>query len=205
MNISLLGPEERPDKLKICESLAQLHQEGAPQDLISHMGNDFLKNFFYPGVLASRSAVTLGLWDGKTLVGFVSATWNWMALLLDLATHQPIRALVYALTCLLMRPKNAVDLAQGLRLTLPKTPDLSAEILMISISPPFRGKRHGQELLQAIHQELSRRGHFFCVARVREENQEAILMYQNEKYLPSGRIEYRGRSWIWMIRNCHEK
>ena len=207
MPIQVIVPEALENtsmRRKVCASLAHIHREGSPDDLLSQLGVDFLGELFYPAVAASPASVVVTLEEKEKIVGFAAATTDTKGFLEIVVGSRPLESIYYGISRLLLKPWNATGVLAALRLRTPVVSTPTAEILMISILPLFRGKKVGRDLLGALHRELTHRRIRTCLARVREENGAAVALYESSGYVEIGEVRFRGSVWKWMGRSLCE-
>lgn len=189
----------------MCGALARLHAAGAPNDLMTQIGADFLENMFYRGLLVSPQAVVLTIMDGETLAAFAAVALDMKRCLRQIVASQPLRSVWYGFSHVLLRPKLWGPFIEAMLLHTPEHTQTTAEILMIATADTYRGRGLGVKLLSVLDDDLQRRGVQACIARVREDNVYAIEMYERNGYHEMGSVTFNGGQWKWLIRKLPQK
>lgn len=189
----------------VCGTLAKLHAIGAPDDLLTQMGVDFLKNLFYPGLLGSSNAVVLTVMDEETVAAFVAAAVDMQRCLREIVMSRPLRSVWYGFSSVLVQPRLWRGFLEATQVSAPEHAQPAAEILMVTTAINYRGRGLGRRLLLTLDEDLRRRGVRACIARVREDNTHAMRMYENSGYRDIGAVTFNGSQWRWLAHEVPEK
>lgn len=189
----------------LCGVLARLHASGAPNDLMTKIGTDFLENLFYRGLIVSSHAVVLTIMDDEeNLIAFTAAALDMKRCLRKIVISQPLRSLWYGFSRVLFQPKLWRPFIEAISLNTPEQSQPFAEIIMIATADTYRGRGFGVKLLSMLDNDLRRRGIQACLARVREDNIHAIRMYESVGYHEIGSITFSGSHWKWLVHEVPE-
>ncbi|MBF0518743.1 MAG: GNAT family N-acetyltransferase [Nitrospirae bacterium] len=202
MKTSLITKELLTDNnllLITCERLAMLHAAGTPNDLMTQIGTGFLKNIFYPGLIASPNAVISAVVDdNESIVAFAAVALNMKRCLRDIVSFQPLRSIWYGFSRVLSNNKLWRPFIESMLLRAPEQSKRTAEILMITTAHSYRGRRFGIKLLSTIDDCLKGHSIRTCIARVREDNNYATRMYESNGYCEVDSITFNGCRWRWL-------
>jgi ribosomal protein S18 acetylase RimI-like enzyme len=190
---------------EMCGTLARLHLAGSPDDLMSRIGESFLKDLFYRGVMVSPGCVLVVAVDKETVVGFLAATLNMRSSLRQIAMSRPFKSLWYGFRYVFLKPKLWKPFIDALHIGIPSGTDSGAEILMVMTSTAYRGQGVGKRLLLMLNDYLKEQNTFRSIARVRADNLPALVMYEHGGYREVGSITFDGIQWKWLIHELPER
>lgn len=73
-----------------------------------------------------------------------------------------------------------------------------AELMLLAVSPDFRGHGYGRKLLDAVTDEARRRGVSRIYLEMRSDNEHALSLYTNADFVPVGHRAryYRGADGV---------
>ena len=182
----------------VCAEMAKLHLAGAPDDLLSKIGANFLENLIYPSLVRSSEAVVLVGMYGDKIVGFAAAVLNMKKFIKKTIKEQPFKSIWYGCNYILFRPSLWSFFIQAMNISMPKYNCGTAEIFMITVSSTYRGRGYAKELLCCLGDELEKRKMKDCLARVHSDNYDAIKMYGGCGYKEIGTVDFSGTTWKWL-------
>lgn len=187
------------EKIKtLCEAFAQIHEEGVLNDLLPQLGHNFLKRLFYPGLITSSDAIVFAVIDGEKPAAFLAASLQVKQSMKQIALRSLLRTFRFGVMHLLFRPWLWGPVIKTLFITQPGNIKDAAEILMVATAASYRRQGYALQLLDALHAELYNRGVNSCLARVREDNMPARMMYMRKGYRQIGSTIFNNAQWLWL-------
>jgi ribosomal protein S18 acetylase RimI-like enzyme len=145
--------ELRKLQLLECSKVAKLHLEAFPSFFLTSFGNSFLKTF-YTSMLKHPDGIYIGLFDKQNIVAFAVGASKKRGFYTAILKKNGLILILKSLPFLLKSPNKLVRLLKAL-----KTKDTnddkildSATLLSICVSPKYRDKGIGNEILKAFEE-----------------------------------------------------
>jgi ribosomal protein S18 acetylase RimI-like enzyme len=173
MTVASLDPKD-------LESVIQLQRTALPDDFLSRMGAEFLRDHYFPLLLGDPANLALGATEAGKLVGYVAFD-RGGSTVRKLAERRP-GALLKAIV---LRAGSPTFLAQGLGvaklLAFRKAPpeERGSELAFIAVDPGHQGKGIGGELVRRALPILKERGETYCWVKTLEKTPQNIRFYES--------------------------
>ena len=153
--------------------VVQIHLSYLDQGLLSSLGEDFLKDFYY-ALISNNDAFTLVAYKGKKVVGFTSGAINVNQLPIFLIGKLWLRLIKIAIK----RPLTIVSLAKLTFYPRFKNHQKTGEIFALSIFPEARKQGVGKLLIKKAKNEFKKRRISRFQISIRDTMQGPNTFYQ---------------------------
>jgi ribosomal protein S18 acetylase RimI-like enzyme len=182
-------------------AMAHIHAMSGTPGLLSDLGEGFLRDVFYSGLLASPVGRALVLEIKGNVAGFVTYSPDSGRLFGDIFRRRKAATLAALVRASARKPRVCVDFVQTV-LTVDKTgqgSDIEAESVSLEVAPEFQGFGLGFLLLQAGVADLQAGGARRVKARILAENQAVERLYPPLGFRRGDTFRLHGRDWVLMV------
>jgi len=180
-------------------AMAHIHATSGTPGLLSDLGERFLREVFYAGLLASPfgNAIVIEI-EGK-VGGFATYSPDSGRLFSDIFRPRKAATLRALARAFPRRPRVLVDFAQTV-LTVDRTgADIPAEAVSLEVAPALQGLGLGFLLLQSSVTGLQAAGATRIKARILECNREVERLYPPLGFHRGPTFRLHGRDWVLMV------
>lgn len=182
-------------------AMAHIHVTSGTPGLLSDLGEGFLRDVFYGGLLASSHGKGLVIdIDGK-VAGFVTYSQDSGRLFSEIFRRRIVRTLLAMARTSVRKPRVLLDFAQTV-FAVGKTGegwDILPESVSLEIAPPFQGFGLGFVLLQAAVTDLRAAGATRIKARILADNRAVERLYPPLGFRRGASFRLHGRDWVLMV------
>ncbi len=182
-------------------AMAHIHATSGTPGLLSDLGEAFLRDVFYAGLLASPVGKALVMEIGGNVVGFVTYSPDSTRLFREIFRCRIGSTLLALARASLRKPRVSVDFAQTV-FTVDKTGEgsgIPAESVSLEIAPAFQGFGLGFLLLQLAVSELRAAGATRIKARILADNVAVERLYPPLGFRRGATFRLHGRDWMLMV------
>ncbi len=182
-------------------AMAHIHATSGTPGLLTDMGESFLRDVYYTGLLASPVGKALVIEIGGSVIGFVTYSPDSGRLFSQIFRRQIGATLVALVRSSFRKPRVLVDFVQTV-VTIDKTgegSDIPAEIVSLEIAPAQQGLGLGFFLLQSAVADLQAAGTKRIKARILVENRAVERLHPPLGFRRGAQFRLHGRDWILMV------
>jgi GNAT superfamily N-acetyltransferase len=182
-------------------AMAHIHATSGTPGLLADLGETFLRDVYYGGLLASPLGKALVIEIGGKVAGFATYSLDSSRLFSEIFRRRPGRTLLALGRASVRKPRVLVDFAQTV-LSVRKVGDgwdIPAEAVSLEIAPAFQGFGLGFVLLQSAVNDLRAAGATRIKARILAENHAVERLHPPLGFRRGASFRLHGRDWILMI------
>jgi ribosomal protein S18 acetylase RimI-like enzyme len=182
-------------------AMAHIHATTGTPGLLSDLGEAFLRDVYYAGLVASPVGEAGVLEIGGAVVGFVTYSPDSGRLFGEIFRRRKASTLLALVRACLRKPRVSVDFAQSM-LAVERSgagSDIPAEVVSLEIAPEFQGLGLGFILLRRSVEELRAAGSNRIKARILENNRAVERLYLHLQFRRSTPFRLHGRNWVLMV------
>ena len=182
-------------------AMAHIHATSGTPGLLTDMGESFLRDVYYTGLLASPVGKALVIEIGGSVIGFVTYSPDSGRLFSQIFRRRIGATLVALVRSSFRKPRVLVDFVQTV-VTIDKTgegSDIPAEIVSLEIAPAQQGLGLGFFLLQSAVADLQAAGTKRIKARILVENRAVERLHPPLGFRRGAQFRLHGRDWILMV------
>jgi ribosomal protein S18 acetylase RimI-like enzyme len=182
-------------------AMAHIHATSGTPGLLTDMGESFLRDVYYTGLLASPVGKALVIEIGGSVIGFVTYSPDSGRLFSQIFRRRIGATLVALVRSSFRKPRVLVDFVQTV-VTIDKTgegSDIPAEIVSLEIAPAQQGVGLGFFLLQSAVADLQAAGTKRIKARILVENRAVERLHPPLGFRRGAQFRLHGRDWILMV------
>lgn len=191
----------RPATAAHVGAMAQVHATSGTPGLLSDLGESFLRDVYYGGLVASPAGEALVLEINGKVVGFVTYSGDSDRLFPEIFRHRK-RATLFALArSSLRKPRVLVDFTQSVVAVKGSNAgsDIRAEVVSLEIAPAHQGLGLGFILLERAVSEMRAAGAGRVKARILADHQAVERLYLHLGFRRGEGFRLHGRNWVLMI------
>jgi len=178
--------------------MAQLHVGSGTPGLLTDLGESFLRDVYYKGLLESSLAHGLGIDVGGVLAGFVTFSEHSERLFDDIARRRPVHVVLALARASLRRPRLVLDVIESRRIV--RAPglgrEIDAEVVSLEVASQFQGLGLGFFLLEAAVAAIKDP----VKARILAGHSEVGRLYERLGFRARARFRMHRRDWILLAR-----
>jgi GNAT superfamily N-acetyltransferase len=182
-------------------AMAHIHATSGTPGLLTDLGEPFLRDVYYAGILASPLGRAIVIDIAGEVAGFATFSLESDKLFSEIFRRR-IRATLSALTKASFRkPRIAFDFAQTVFTVRGggEGSDIAAEVVSLEVDPKFQGLGLGFVLLQAEVKELRAAGATRIKARILVENKAVERLHPPLGFRRGKEFRLHGREWVLLI------
>ena len=182
-------------------SMAHIHATSGTPGLLSDLGEEFLRDVFYAGILRSPLGKAVVIEVGGAVAGFQTYSVDSDRLFSDIFRRRKTATVLALARASLRKPRVALDFAATV-LAVRRSgegSDIKAETVSLEVAPAYQGFGLGFLLLQAGVNELRRAGATRIKARILVENTAVERLHPPLGFRQGGRFRLHGRDWVLMV------
>ncbi len=182
-------------------AMARIHVASGTPGLLTDLGEAFLRDVFYAGLLESRFGRGSVVEVKGEVAGFVTYSPDSDALFRDIFRPRLIPTLKALVRASVRKPRVLVHFAETV-LTAERAggaSTIAAESVSLEVAPAYQGLGLGFVLLQAAVGNLRAAGATAVKARILQCNQEVERLYPPLGFRQGPSFRLHGRDWILMI------
>jgi GNAT superfamily N-acetyltransferase len=191
----------RPATTADLGAMAHIHATSGTPGLLSDLGEGFLRDVYYAGLLASPVGYALVIEIGGKVVGFTTYSLDSRRLFSEIFRRRMPSTLAAIARASLRKPRVVFDFAQTV-FTEDKTgegSDILAEAVSLEVAPAFQGLGLGFILLEAAVSELRAAGATRIKARILAENVAVERLHPPLGFRRGATFRLHGREWLLMV------
>jgi ribosomal protein S18 acetylase RimI-like enzyme len=195
------GKAIRPATPADLAAMAHIHATSGTPGLLTELGEAFLRDVFYAGLLKSRFGQARVIDVSGRVAGFSTYSPDSARLFRDIFRPRLGRTLLALARASVRRPRVALHFAQTV-LVVDRHgagADIPAEAVSLEVAPEFQGLGLGFLLLQAGVTDLQSQGVSRIKARILECNREVERLYPPLGFHRGGSFRMHGRDWALMV------
>ena len=178
--------------------MAQLHVRSGTPGLLTDLGESFLKDVYYRGLLESSLGHGLGIDVGEELAGFVTYSEHSEQLFDEIARRRPVHLVLAVLRAALRRPRLVQDVVESRRIV--GAPGLgrevTGEVVSLEVAARYQGLGLGFFLLEAA--VLAINGP--VKARILHGHTEVGRLYERLGFQERASFRMHRRDWVLLAR-----
>jgi GNAT superfamily N-acetyltransferase len=182
-------------------AMAHIHATSGTPGLLSDLGEAFLRDVYYAGLLASPVGRAQVIEIGGKIAGFTTYSPDSRRLFGDIFRRRKWATLLALARASLRKPRVSVDFAQTV-LTVDKTgqgSDIAAEAVSLEVAPAYQGLGLGFLLLQSAVTELRAAGATRIKARILADNVAVERLHPPLGFRRGDTFRLHGRDWVLMV------
>ncbi len=182
-------------------AMAHIHATSGTPGLLSDLGESFLRDVFYGGLLASPHGRGLVIDIEGKVAGFVTYSQDSGRLFSEIFRRRIVRTLLALSRAAVRRPRVLLDFAQPV-FAVGKTGegrDILPESVSLEIAQAFQGFGLGFVLLQAAVTDLRAAGATRIKARILADNRAVERLYPPLGFRRGAPFRLHGRDWVLMV------
>jgi GNAT superfamily N-acetyltransferase len=187
-------------------AMARIHATSGTPGLLADLGEGFLRDIYYRGLLASPLGRALVVEAGGRVGGFVSYSVDSARLYRDIFRRRRVATLVAVARASLRRPRVALHFLQTI-LTVDRKDggaDYPAETVSLEVDPAFQGLGIGFVLFQAAITELRALGATRIKSRILADNRAVERLHPPLGFREKVRFRLHGRDWILLVLDLND-
>jgi GNAT superfamily N-acetyltransferase len=191
----------RPATTADLGAMAHIHATSGTPGLLSDLGEAFLRDVYYSGLLASPVGQARVIEIGGKVAGFTTYSLDSSRLFSEIFRRRIPTTLLAIARASLRKPRVVFDFAQTV-LTVDKTgegSDIPAEAVSLEVAPAFQGLGLGFLLLEAAVNELRAAGATRIKARILAENVAVERLHPPLGFRRGATFRLHGRDWLLMV------
>ena len=196
------GSAIRPATTADLGAMARIHAHSGTPGLLTDLGEPFLRDVFYAGLLASPLGHALVIEVGGNVAGFVTFSPDSETLFSDIFRHRLGATLRASTRASVRRPRIAIDFVETVFNVRGggEGADIRAESVSLQVAPAFQGLGLGFLLLQSGVDALRASGVMRIKARVLAENRAVERLYPPLGFMRGSQFRLHGRDWVlWTL------
>jgi GNAT superfamily N-acetyltransferase len=200
MNARSFADSIRPAVPADLPAMAQIHASTDTPGLLSDLGQAFLRDVYYAGLLRSPDGHANVIEIGGEVVGFVTWSPASESLFREIFRRQLHRTAWAIAKSTARKPRIAWDFAQSV-LNVERTvgADISAEVVSLEIAPAYQGLGLGFFLLQSCVAALRAGGASHIKARILLDFPSVERLYGKLGFKRGEAFRLHGRKWVLMV------
>lgn len=182
-------------------AMAHIHATAGTPGLLSDLGEVFLRDVYYRGLLASPVGRACVLEIGGNIAGFVTYSLDSDRLFGDIFRRRR-RATLFAMArSSLRKPRVSIDFLQTVVTVKRSSPgsDIRAEAVSLEIARAFQGLGLGFFLLQFAVTDLRASGAGRIKARILADHRAVERLYPPLGFHRGPAFRLHGRDWVLMV------
>lgn len=182
-------------------AMAHIHATSGTPGLLSDLGEAFLRDVYYAGLLASPSGEAQVIEIGGKIAGFATYSPDSRRLFGDIFRRRIATTLLALARASLRKPRVSLDFAQTV-LTVDKKgegSDIAAEAVSLEVDPAYQGLGLGFLLLQSAVTELRAAGATRIKARILADNVAVERLHPPLGFHRGATFRLHGRDWVLMV------
>jgi GNAT superfamily N-acetyltransferase len=182
-------------------AMAHIHATSGTPGLLGDLGEKFLRDVYYSGLLASPFGRAIVIEVGGSVAGFASYSPDSGRLFGDIFRPRLVPTLFAIMRATLRKPRVPIDFAETV-LAVRRTSegsDILAEGVSLEVAPAYQGLGLGFLLLQAVVKDLQADGAKRIKARILACNQPVERLYPPLGFHRASTFRLHGRDWVLMV------
>jgi len=182
-------------------AMADIHVRSGTPGLLSDLGEAFLRDVFYRGILESPIGHGFVIEINGTIAGFETFSLNSDRLFAHVFRRRLGATLLALARAAIHKPRVLRDFVETV-ITVRSRGEaaaIPAESISLEVAPEFQGIGLGFLLLQAGVNELRALGAGRIKARILENNTAVERLYPPLGFRRAGRFKLHGRDWVLMV------
>jgi len=182
-------------------AMAHIHATSGTPGLLSDLGEAFLRDVYYAGLLSSPAGKALVIEIGGKVAGFVTYSADSGKLFGEIFRRRIGTTLLALTRASLRKPRVTFDFAQTV-FTVERSgegSDIPAEAVSLEIAPAFQGLGLGFLLLQRAVTDLRAAGATRIKARILAANQAVERLHPPLGFHRAATFRLHGRDWVLMV------
>ena len=182
-------------------AMAHIHATSGTPGLLSDLGETFLRDVYYGGLLASPVGKALVIDVGGNVAGFTTYSLDSSRLFSEIFRHRIGGTLLALARASVRKPRVLLDFAQTVFSVRRDGEgwDIPAEAVSLEIAPAFQGFGLGFVLLQAAVEDLKSAGATRIKARILVENRAVERLHPPLGFRRGAPFRLHGREWVLMV------
>jgi len=182
-------------------TMAHIHATSGTPGLLSDLGEPFLRDVYYGGLLASPVGKALVIDVGGNVAGFATYSPDSSRLFSEIFRRRIGGTLLALARASVRRPRVVLDFAQTIFSVRRAGEgwDIPAEAVSLEIAPAFQGFGLGFVLLQAAVADLRAAGVTRIKARILVENRAVERLHPPLGFHRGATFRLHGRDWVLMV------
>ncbi len=196
-----LGEAIRSATAADLRAMAHIHATSGTPGLLSDLGEPFLRDVYYRGLVDSPAGEGLVLeLDGK-VVGLVTYSLESDRLFGDIFRHRRAKTLVALARASARKPRVSADFIQSVAAIKGSDAgaDIPAEVVSLEVAPAFQGLGLGFILLERAVSELRAAGARRVKARILANHRAVERLYLHLGFRRGEPFRLHGRDWVLMV------
>jgi ribosomal protein S18 acetylase RimI-like enzyme len=187
--------------LEDCAAMASIHARSGTPGLLSDLGEPFLRDVYYRGLLESPWAAGVAIGVAGRIAGFVTYSRDSDRLFSDIVRRRPVAFARHVLGAGLRRPRVLGDVVESVLRVRAHALDrgVAAEVVSLEVDTAFQGLGLGFFLLEAAVGELRRDGAVPIKARALAEHTAVVRLYERLGFRVAGPFRMQGRDWVMLL------
>lgn len=188
----------RPASHDDLSAMARIHATSGTPGLLADLGERFLRDVYYRGLLDSPDGSSSVIPVAGDVVAFVTWSRNSDRLFSDIFRRRLFRASWLVLVAGIRKPRVLRDFAQSV-LTVRRSTvgsDIDAEIVSLEVAPAYQGLGLGLTLLDRATGDLVASGVPAIKARLLDGHTAVSRLYDRLGFMREAPFRLHGRDWI---------
>ena len=181
--------------------MARIHATSGTPGLLSDLGEAFLRDVYYAGLLASPVGKARVIEVGGNVAGFVTYSLDSDRLFGEVFQGRRVATVIAVVRASVRKPRVSIDFLQTV-LTVKRASegsDIRAEAVSLEVAREFQGLGLGFFLLQAAVEEMRAAGARRIKARLLADHRAVERLYPPLGFHRGAPFRLHGRDWVLMI------
>jgi len=182
-------------------AMARIHATSGTPGLLSDLGEAFLRDVYYKGLLASPVGQASVLEVHGSVAGFATYSLDSDRLFGDIFRGRAGATALAVARASLRKPRVSFDFLQTVLTVKKSSPgsDIPAEAVSLEVAPQFQGLGLGFVLLQLVVNELRAGGATRIKARILADNRAVERLHPPLGFHHGASFRLHGRDWVLMV------
>jgi GNAT superfamily N-acetyltransferase len=180
-------------------AMARIHATSGTPGLLSDLGEAFLHDVYYRGLLASPVGVARVIEIGGEVVGFVTYSPDSGRLFGDIFRRRTWTTFLAVARASLRKPRVCIDFVQTVLNVERSGSDIAAEVVSLEVAPAFQGLGLGLVLLERAVEDLKASAAGPVKARILADHRVVERLYLHFGFRQHAPFRLHGRSWVLMV------
>lgn len=179
--------------------LVRTHRQALPEDYLPGLGEEFLRNLFFPFLLRTPSTKTLVCLRKARPVGFIVGCHDSHAFLWQLLAYRPVQLVGYIAQASFRNPKIFFKTVETAFFGSSPVENILGELFLIAVKPGEQNKGIGRLLVGRLAEEFSGTEDRFLKVKVACRNTQANQFYEKLGFTLIKTARQHGRLWNWRV------
>lgn len=181
--------------------MAHIHATSGTPGLLSDLGERFLRDVYYCGIVESPAGNALVLELEGNVVGLVTYSLDSDRLFGEIFRRRRLRTLDAIARASVRKPRVSADLLQTVAIVRESRAgsDIKAEVVSLEVAAAFQGLGLGFVLLERAVSTMRAAGAQRVKARILADHRDVERLYEHLGFCRGEAFRLHGRNWVLMV------